>query len=170
MDPIATTEDYQKYVGAPPAGIQDELLAISADVRRRCGWHITPVVQETIQLDGTGGEEIILPTLHVVSITSVTENGVVIAGDQLEWSTDGYLRKSGGGCWTYKLNGIELIWSHGYAADEVPDLKRMICEVAARVSSSPVGVASESVGGVAVQYSGRELLLSDQELINFYKV
>ena len=59
-----------------PAGVDAGAWAATvAEVRAYCGWHIAPVVTETLTLDGPGGHLLVLPTLRLVDLLSVTNEG-----------------------------------------------------------------------------------------------
>lgn len=45
--------------------------ALSA-LRRYCGWRVTPPATETLTVEGSGHPTILLPTLNIVSLTSIT--------------------------------------------------------------------------------------------------
>jgi hypothetical protein len=62
-----------------PAGVDEDAWAATvAEVRAFCGWHIAPEVTETLTLDGPGGYVLVLPTLHLVDLVSVTNDGTAV--------------------------------------------------------------------------------------------
>lgn len=69
-DAAAYTND--RLVATDPETIRAVAAAL-ARVRTFCGWHVSPVQSNTVTLRGSGHEWMILPTLNIVSITSVTE-------------------------------------------------------------------------------------------------
>lgn len=93
----------------PPLGV-DELRwnSVFDAVRAYCGWHIAPVVAETVTVDGSGTWEQLLPTLRLVALNSITNDGVVVADP--EWSTSGVVR----GGWTRRYRGVVADMTHGY--------------------------------------------------------
>jgi len=52
------------------------LDAANAEVRRLCGWHVAPVITQTLEMDGTGGQFLLLPTNKLLKVTACTNDGV----------------------------------------------------------------------------------------------
>lgn len=77
MPDIVTPEDAESYTGGRLVATDPETIravnAALARVRTFCGWHVSPVQSNTVTLRGSGLEWMVLPTLNIVSITSVTE-------------------------------------------------------------------------------------------------
>jgi len=97
-----------------PAGVDAEAWdAACAAVRAYCGWHIAPSVTQTLTLDGSDTDVMLLPTLHVTDLSSITNDGTAVT--EPEWSTFGIVR---GTCWTDKFRGVVVSFTHGY--DECP--------------------------------------------------
>lgn len=84
-------------------------------IRGYCGWHVWPVREETLVVDGEGGAVLALPTLRVTDVDQVTENGAEVDTEAFEWSTSGDLRRLDR-CWTSRWRGVEVELSHGYTA------------------------------------------------------
>ena len=104
-------------------------------VRAYCGWHVTPVQSRTVTVDGPGGRDLFLPTMRLVSLQQVVEDGVNLDLDMLEWSDIGRIRKkrdikylSGHPhvwCpwhWTDQLSGVEVTMTDGFDQAPVLDL------------------------------------------------
>ncbi len=105
-------------------------------VRAFCGWHVWPVVTETLIVDGVGGVVLTLPTLKVTDVALVVESGVEVDADGYEWSASGDVQRVGG-CWTTRWRGIEVTLTHGF--ETCP-----LLSVVAGIASS--GTAPEVVG------------------------
>ena len=121
-----------------PDGVDEfSWLAACAAVRLYCGWHIAPVVTETLTLDGPGGTLLRLPSARVVNVLSVTNFGTVI--DQPEWSSDGMIRAH---CWTERFRGVVVELTHGL--DECPP---DVLEVMKQMSTPGAGAASSLTSG-----------------------
>lgn len=121
-----------------PAGVDEEAwrAAVSA-IRGYCGWHIAPVVTETIKVDGSGGGLLFLPTRRLLSVTSVTNKGEAVADSDLTWSSRGTLR--GKRAWSMDgYDAVELTIQHGYE-----DFPPEVLAVARSMASAGWG----SVGG-----------------------
>jgi hypothetical protein len=125
----------------------DDTDAATAAVRRYCGWHVAPAEVETVTLDGPGSPLLVLPTLHVVSISSIVENDVAVPMDFVKWSVDGRVRKTRNypldsswfgaapwGWWTGEFQGITVTMNHGY--DDAPDFDKAVQMVAESMSAS----------------------------------
>lgn len=123
----------------------DEALAAASErLRDHCGWHIAPVVTETITLDGPGGTLLLLPSLRVVDVHSVTNDGVAVT--DFEWSAKGWIR----GSWTSRARGIVVNLTHGF--DDCPAAIRSI---ASRMARDGLGSRArrESAGVESVDWS-----------------
>src|ERR1700761_4069109 len=106
------------------------MLAAALQVaRHHCGWHVSPVITETITLDGPDSRILFVPTMKIVTLTSVTEDGTSINPDNVSMSagSGGFqrrrlsLRKRSGDWWTDQYGGIELEMSHGFTELEAVD-------------------------------------------------
>lgn len=117
-------EDVEQYTGGRLTASDDRteqmLAAALAAARRWCGWHVSPVLDEQqITLDGPGGPELVLPTLHLVELVSLTEDDQAVDISELQVSTTGRIRKKSGEFWTSAYGGIVATITHGW--DDVPD-------------------------------------------------
>lgn len=135
-----------------------------AGIRRAAGWHIAPVQQDHRVLDGPGGVLLKLPTLKLVSIDSITNDGVALDVDGLEWSELGMVR----GHWSSRFRGVDVTFTHGF--DDAPDLKALVITVVLRGLSSPMGATREQAGQLSATWGTVEagvsggLMLTDKEL------
>lgn len=161
---LASSTDYADLIGAAPAGVNlDKLLgAASSAVRRFCGWHVAPAVDATLTVDGSGGRDLMLPTLALNSVASVTEGGVVVDPMWYEWTASGWLRKPAGR-WTGRLRGVVAEVNHGF--DGAADLVELVCRVAARSAVQPAGIVREQALTQSVQYAtaGGVALMADEK-------
>lgn len=122
--------------------------AAQQTIRAYCGWHIAPVITETIRVDSRPGD-LLLPTQHVISIDKVACQGDDVL-DDCEWSRSGILRRRHGQ-WPDALGSIEITLTHGYEPEEVPEVIMLMETIARRARSQP-GVSSQSVNGASVSY------------------
>lgn len=169
---FATLEQFAAYVqrdlsAADAATAQMLLEAVTDEIRTYCGWHIAPVATETVTVDGSGSEVQGLPTLHLVDLVAVSEDGTDLTVADVQWSAAGYLRRPGYR-WTTSLRGVVAEIEHGYA--EVPaGLIALTCAVATRSWTNPAGVTREQSGGESVSYAAADgtaavSALTDQEM------
>ncbi|EFG75250.1 hypothetical protein HMPREF0591_4813 [Mycobacterium parascrofulaceum ATCC BAA-614] len=93
--------------------------AARSAARRFCGWHVTPVREDDeVTLDGPGSVLLVLPTLRLIKLTSVVENGVELDVDtDLFVSARGLVRKRCGAWWSRNYGSIVVTMTHGFPAD-----------------------------------------------------
>lgn len=151
------------------------LKAAHGAVRRFCGWHVAPVIEETITLDGSGGRDALLPSLRVVQLVSVLNDGADVTAS-VDTSKAGILRLPSGK-WTDRLGRITVSLRHGYDLDEVPEVAAIIAGVAKRGPNSGRVDASEAVNGSSrggVLDRGAPLsiplTLTEQETLSTYRL
>ena len=116
-------------------------------IRRDAGWHVAPSFSETLRLDGYGGTRLLLPSKHVTEISEIRVDGEAVRG--YSWSEAGTVEYAGG--WPDRPGCIEVDLTHGWDADEVPEIAALILAIGKRARSMP-GVASQSVNGASVAY------------------
>lgn len=125
----------------------------SEAVQEYCGWHIAPVLTETVIVDGTGTQIQTLPTLGLVSVETVSENGVSFDPAYLDWSTNGVLEKRRGGYWTARRRGVVTGITHGLTA--APGwVKTLICAAAGRAFYTPLVPVAQGGTPVAAPQQG----------------
>lgn len=159
---------------------QYALSAITASIRNYCGWHVSGNVEcsvtysfDDLHIARTFNEIIIqLPSRCATSITKIMTNGEEI-------NPDYFLKQNGilkiyGGCGFFKT--ITINFMSGLLSDD--GLKSVVCSRVSNALSGPVGINSESAGGVSVSYSNSyvagsnasTLLTSDKEYLIPYKI
>lgn len=111
---------------------QDLLDAALSAARRWCGWVVTPVETDvTIQVDGPGGRVLSLPTLNLITLSSVSECGVVLDVSRLDKSQrKGTVEKYPYGCWTSRAGAIEVKMTHGFTEEQAADWRRAVLRLA----------------------------------------
>jgi len=121
-------------------------------VTEYCGWHIAPVLTQTVTVDGSGTLIQTLPTLNLVSLDSISENGLPLDVSRIDWSSYGVMEKRWGNGWTGRRRGIAAGITHGYTA--TPSwVTTLICAVAGRAFNSPLGIQQETAGPESIQYA-----------------
>ncbi len=111
------------------------VLAAEDQVRDFCGWHVAPSRTETITLDGSGTNLLLLPSTHVTAISSISENGVALAAAYYSWSEDGVVEKLYG-CWTRKRRAVQVSLTHGYPTCPAA-IRREVARLAAASYANP---------------------------------
>lgn len=106
-----------------------------ATVRTYCGWHVSPVIADDVAtLDGPDHVLLGLPTLHLVTLTEVVEDGVTLNLADLTSSVSGRLlvKKMPPRRWTSNLRAITVTMTHGFAS--APDFNQAVLELVDGVS------------------------------------
>jgi hypothetical protein len=176
------------------SGDEEVIRMLSAALqvaRRRAGWHVSPVREETLILDGPDSRVLFLPTMKVVEITAVEEDGVVLDVADVSVSTGTEfmprpvaLRKSGAAWWTAEYGAIEIELSHGFTEAEAADWRQGILSMVDQMSLIPVtastgrsefGMSAQRVDDVQINWNpyatmAEELLFSMRSVIDGYKL
>lgn len=154
--PLVTPAEVTGFPGAPfSSGV---VSAAAGQVRDDCGWHIAPVVSETVTLDTGRGTVAILPSLQVVSVSTVrTEDGAIIEGWRVR--PNGVLRRASG--WP---EVIVVDFTHGYEVCP-PGLLSVVAERARQIRGG--GVKSESLSGRSVSLETAPGSVADGVLSKF---
>jgi hypothetical protein len=162
-----------------PLSQADATARAEAEVRAYCGWHIAPVRTDNLTLDGPGGPLLVLPTLRVVSVASVAENGTTLGPEGYAWSAAGVLRRTSSSLswsswrgWTDALRGIAVSLTHGY--DAMPlDVTAVIERLAARGMEtqlySQVGAVAYATGEDGLPATG-SLTSLDRMVLDRYRL
>lgn len=110
-------------------------------IRDRCGWFVGPVTAETLHLDGPGSNLLVLPTLRIVQVSAVRQDGVALDMSTVRVSREtGMLRAASP--LSDEFGAIEVDLRHGY--DVVPEpIVDLTLQMAARALGSPLGVVRE---------------------------
>ena len=146
-----TLVNWSELDALPGAPFSEEIVDIAvAQLRADAGWHIAPVVTETLTVNSNGGNLLILPTRRIVAITAmrdVTSGSAAVTG----WtrSIAGAYRLYGPG---FPAGVLEVDLTHGY--ETMPaDLLPVVADYARRVSDTrDPGLASRTVGPFTESY------------------
>lgn len=110
---LADPADLADYPGAPFT--QAVVDAAVASLRGDCGWHIAPQATETLTVNGSPTQTLILPTLYIVGITAIRDvsgdTPVVLTGWRMA-SRSGLLWRDEG--WPDGFEVVEVDLTHGY--------------------------------------------------------
>ena len=133
------TDAVEAYTGGRLSADADETQALLdralAACRTFCGWHVSPFIEEDeIVVDGPGVLLLGLPTMHVVDLTELFEDGTELDVDtDISWSRNGLVRKASGDVWTGNYQGVEVTLSHGYST--APDFELAVLKAVDAMSS-----------------------------------
>jgi len=152
-DYLADPADLAVWLGVPAsdAKLLQALGASSSRFRGAVRHPVTFVAGDVVTLDGNGRESVVLLAAPVAEVTSVMLDGVaLVEGDDFTWSSDGFLRRSGG-CWPDRLRCIEVTYSHGHQV--IPeDISEVVIDQARAMYTVLPGVQTRQVGGQSVTF------------------
>lgn len=146
--------------------------AATQAIRDYCGWHVAPVITDTLTLDGTGTDTVLLPSRRVEAIETVKVEGTELEADAFEWSADGLLRRRDR-CWPDRYRALEVTLRHGFA--DMSALADVVASIVARVKIDPTGaLANQRAGTQAVSFTagatGGGLMRSEKERLDPYRL
>lgn len=149
----------------PAQPVFDEKFWVSVAegaIRDYCGWHVSPIREETFAVDGGGKRRILLPTMRLRQVVSVLAEGREISS-RVQASESGVLELPEG--FPCGLSSVVALVSHGYHPDEVPAIQGVIASAASRFADSLGNIVqSQTAGGSTVTFfSGSESLLSSEK-------
>lgn len=151
------------------------MKAAQGAVRRECGWHVAPVITETLELDGVRGTTLLIPSLRIRELTQVLNDGVDVT-DQVKHSrTAGVLTLASG--WSCDVGAITVKLKHGFDADEVPEVAALIVTLTKRAAASGI-VVQQAIGPASQRLAtgkdgaalGVPLLESEKDTLNPFKL
>lgn len=181
LPPLVTAAEFSAWTGgkvpATDPRVEPLLAGASAGIRRYCGWHIAPVLEETLTGDGPGGRILLLPTGRLRSVVSVDNGGTVVEVADVDASAMGMLELRGG-WWSSRFGAVSVRVQHGYDLADVPDVQQVIKQVTANALSSPMGATREQAGMVSISWAttapgvsgGLSLLQRDLEVLAPFKI
>lgn len=152
------------------------LNAAHGAIRNYCGWHVAPIITETITLDGSGGRTLLLPSKRIVNLLTVTSDGADVTDKVSTSKRAGIIEIDG--AWSCKLGGITVELEHGYLADEVPEVAGLIVTLTKRAKDAGRTVASQGVGPANIRYitgsdgaaPGVPLFAQEKETLDPYRL
>jgi hypothetical protein len=162
-----TSADVDLYTnGRLPA--DDALTTVTlnsalAAARRYCEWHVSPVRTETKILDGPGHHLLLLPTQRLVSLNSITEDGVTLSVGTLHISADGPVRVAKGANphlpyrfsprWSSGYSAITVNMTHGYDEVDAADWRLAVLDACERFTElDTLGMQRYSVDDIVRQW------------------
>jgi len=160
-EPYLATAEALALVTGLPATSPKLLLALdraSERFRGEVGHPVTLVEDDTILLDGGGGDLLMLPAVPVTEIAEVKVGGTAVT-DWVASLKSGVLRRTPGvdpgwgwtAAWPDGLGNIQVTYTHG--VDVVPgDIQDAVLEHAATLLLAPIGIQSETAGSQTVTW------------------
>lgn len=141
---------------------QDVIDRVVESLRAIAGWHITPVVEETLVVPTTGDCTLILPTKRVVEVKRVEFDGEEVT--DFDWSDEGIFVHSPGFAPGFRRLRITL--RHGF--ENPGDLIGVIAQMTQRAlnptNAHTVGSISVGASQAVTPQSSEWRVLSNYEL------
>jgi hypothetical protein len=181
LPPFVTAEEFSAWTGGKIAAndprVEPLLRGASAGLRRWAGWHIAPVLEETLTGDGPGGRLLILPTGRLLSVVSVDNAGETVDSSTVDASKSGMLELQAG-VWSARFGSVSVRVRHGWDLAGVPDISQIIKQAVAMALASPMGATREQAGTISISWAttapgvsgGLSLLARDLELLAPFKI
>ncbi|WPM94258.1 head-tail adaptor [Arthrobacter phage Marchesin] len=178
---FVTAQEFSEWTGGKIAAsdprVQPLLDGASAGLRRFAGWHIAPVLEETLVGDGPGGRLLVLPTGRLVSVVSVDNAGETVDITTVDASAAGMLELQSG-WWSSRFGAVSVRVRHGYDLADVEDVRQIVKQVTSNALSSPMGATREQAGTVSISWAttapgvsgGLSLLQRDLEVLGRFKI
>lgn len=174
--PELSTAQVATYTGGRLAADSQEtsrLLALALEAARDyCRWHVAPVLTaDPFVLDGSGGPVLLLPTLRLLSLNTISEDGVSIAPGSLRISAAGHrISKRSGACWTAEFGAITGTMTHGY--DLAGRFDQAVLMLLDRLSYTPEGGRPRVIGPIQYDSEGAASPFTQTErgLLDSYRI
>jgi len=163
--------------------ILDTALVVA---RRYCGWHVSPVREDVIVMDGAGGTELFPPTRNIVDLTEVLNDGVTleVGGSGSGAGTPVVVVPASApwklvlttGRWSTHYSGIELTLSHGYTEAQAQDWRHAVLSMVEQMGStagrSDGDLVSKQVDDVIYRWNtaAEEALYSVKPILDNYEL
>jgi hypothetical protein len=179
--PFISRADLGELLGQDLTTSDKALIAIDSacDIVRDLAEQTFNLVEdETITLDGTGTDALLLPERPVTEIGAVVEGDeTLVVGDDYVLNGQGVLlRKSTTttAVWAKGRQNVQVTYSHGYSTNTLPRSVRAVAlQIAARLFQQKPGVTSESLGQRSVRFStdsGSEVTKNEERILAKYRV
>jgi hypothetical protein len=167
MGPFATATEAFEHLSQPfpedPSRMQTLLQEASDLIRLMKGQTLSAVADDTVVLPITNSDLIFLPEHPVTSITSVTENAVLLDETTYQIFQGVALWHITGTAWKY---GATVVYTHGYVESdpEFNVLRNVTIESACRAYAG--GNERAQIAGPTIESSGwpAEIYFTAQEL------
>lgn len=180
-DPFVSQQDLSDLLGRDVTSDNGALMALDAacDVIRDLCEQDFNAATETVSLNGTGTDCLLLPQRPVIAAGTVTVNGGTVT-DYIAPTPEGFLYRgtTSGGCWSGVVwpkgrQNVHVTYDHGFTVAPTNNVPRSIRMVALSIASRLVvqGVAqAETVGDTTVSYgmAASDLTAGEQRIIYGY--
>lgn len=147
---LATVDDWPVYAGGPvPDDAQALLDAASQNIIDYAGWPIGSHSVEGEEYDGEGQRVLTLHTLALVSVDEVRVDDAPVVDFRVS-RRYGQLERTSG-VWPRGFGRIQVDYEAGFSPVP-PNLVKICVELAAKASSVPLDVSSETMDRRTIRY------------------
>lgn len=176
--PFISRDDLSDYLGRDVSADDGALIAVDSacEIVRTLTEQDFNEVTETIKLDGTGTDTLLLPQSPVSTVGTVVVNAGTLESDDYAFTEEGRLFRTSGTAtnsswvrggqplayWAPGRQNVEVTYTHGYAGT-VPSDVRMVALMLAYRMVSQGGAISEQVGVVSKRYAAAATDLTNGE-------
>lgn len=168
-DPFISRDDLTDYLGRDVTNDNGALIAVDAacEVCRTVAEQDFNRATETITLNGTGTDALLLPQQPVNAAGTVTVDGGTITDYTLDTRLGILYRGTAGAwprpAWPYGRQNVTVTYDHGYDVLEVPrDVRLVALSVASRLIVQGVA-AEEQLGTQRIKYAANATDLTKGE-------
>lgn len=190
-EPFISRQDLSDYLGRDVTSDDGALFAVDSacETVRTLTEQDFNTVTETIHLDGSGTDTVLLPQVPVSGAGTVVVNGGTLETDDYTFTEQGQLvRTCGTATWStwnqtgYGWSGpiaywpqgrqnIEVTYDHGYTGGTVPSDVRMVALMIAYRLVTQGGASSEQIGNTIRSYaiSSTDLTANELRVLRKYR-
>jgi hypothetical protein len=162
--PFVSVDDLGDLIGQDLTSSDSALIAVDAacDIcRDEAEQTFNAVNNDSIVLDGTGTDALMLPELPVNGIDSVAigDDDPLTVDDDYVLNGQGVLLRAGT-TWTVGRQNIAVTYDHGFADEVFPrSVREVALDIAKQIFAqmSTAGITSESLGQYSITYNTSEL-------------
>lgn len=159
-EPFVSVEELGEYLGQNLTDSAKAQIAVESAcdiVRSLTEQVLNEILSDSIKLDGTDTDALLLPQQPVTSIIEVSDGAtVLVADDDYKLDDNGVLLKPWPGVWTKGRQNISVTYNHGYPQSVFPDdLRAVALDIAARIfqqAGSGGNILTETIGLYSVRY------------------
>lgn len=136
----------------PPPELDVVAQQVTDAVREHCGWRVAPALLETFTLTARRNK-LFIPSLFVNSVTSVTDNGVILVpGTDYAWESFGLIERLTGS-WSTSRRAVVVQVNHGFATCPGTVAEVIKAAVSRAMLGPEGGVISETTMSASARFS-----------------
>lgn len=183
--PFISRDDLSNRLGTDVTADENALMAVDAacEIVRSLADQTFDQATDTVTLDGTGTDALLLPELPVTNAGTVTVNGTAVTDYVLNGNGILYRRGTLTGSpdydtpttpkvWPSGRQNVSVTYDHGYAPDDLPrDVRAVALNVASRLFVQQVSQLSETVGETQIRYAvaPADLTVGEQAIVRKHR-